>query len=57
MYKTLTYSTLFSIKVIVPTVVVQVSYYRKYTLTNIRIHFINNKLTSTFLLAMFSCEN
>ena len=46
-------------KVIVPTVVVyffsQCHYrvYRKYTLTNVQIYFIDNKLTNTYLLAMF----
>ena len=31
----------------------KVSQYKKYKQTNIRIHFINNKLTNTYLLVTF----
>ena len=44
------------LKLIVPTDVVyfyKVSQYRKYTQTNIRIHFINITLTKTYPLTIF----
>lgn len=48
------------LKVKVPTVVVHVfsvSQYMKYTQSNIRIHFINNKLANTYLFAIFLYDN